>query len=114
MIAVIFEVWLSEGRKDEYLDIASKLKPLLSEVDGFISIERFSSLTEEGKLLSLSFWEDEHSVKKWRELEEHRIAQAKGRTGIFKDYRLRVCSTLRDYSMHERSEAPSDSKEYHS
>ena len=111
MIAVIFEVW--PERRDDYLDIAAELRPLLQQIDGFISVERFESLTEKGKLLSLSFFRDEAAVQAWRNVAEHRVAQAKGRAGIFKDYRLRIASVIRDYGMNERAQAPSDSKAAH-
>ena len=113
MIAVIFEVIPAEGRKDEYLGIAMDLKPLLAQVDGFISIERFESLTQPGKILSLSIWRDEAAVKQWRNLPAHRDAQAAGRAGVFKDYRLRVASVIRDYGMHARDEVPADSLAIH-
>ena len=113
MIAVIFEVWPAEGRRDEYLDLAAELRPLLSEIDGFISIERFESLTEPGKVLSLSFWRDEHAVEQWRNLEQHRAAQTEGRNGIFRDYRLRVAGVIRDFGMNEREQAPPDSLARH-
>ena len=106
MIAVIFEVWPADGRRDEYLDKAAALRPRLEEVDGFISIERFESLTQPGKILSLSFWRDEAAIARWRRVEEHRAAQRAGRGGIFRDYRLRVAAVLRDYGMRERAEAP--------
>jgi heme-degrading monooxygenase HmoA len=111
MIAVIFEVWPAEGERQHYLDIAAQLRPLLDEIEGFISIERFESLAEPGKLLSLSFWRDEAAVAQWRTLEAHRAAQAKGRGGIFANYRLRIASVIRDYGMTDRAQAPSDSRE---
>jgi heme-degrading monooxygenase HmoA len=113
MIGVIFEVWPADGRKQEYLDIAARLRPLLDGIDGFISIERFESLSEPGKILSLSFWRDEQAVAAWRQLGEHRIAQAQGRAGIFRDYRLRVVGVIRDYGMSEREQAPADSRQLH-
>jgi heme-degrading monooxygenase HmoA len=113
MIAVIFEVWPASGHKDDYLAIAAKLKPDLEKMDGFISIERFQSLTDETKLLSLSFWRDEAAVKNWRNQEEHRKSQAAGRGGVFADYRLRIASVVRDYGMAERAEAPADSRAFH-
>ena len=113
MIAVIFEVVPAPGRKQEYLDIAASLRPDLEKMDGFISIERFESLTHPGKVLSLSIWRDEEAVKRWREFEGHRVAQAKGRGGIFADYRLRVASVIRDYGMSERDQAPADSRAIH-
>ena len=113
MIAVIFEVWPAKGRTQEYLDIAGDLRPQLEKFDGFISIERFSSLTTEGKVLSLSFWRDEEAVRNWRNVQEHRMAQGKGRGGVFDDYRLRVASVIRDYGMRERGEAPQDSRAVH-
>ena len=113
MIAVIFEVTPAPGRKQEYLDLAASLRPELEKTDGFISIERFASLIDEGKVLSLSFWRDEESVRRWRELEGHRAAQARGRGGVFSDYRLRVANVLRDYSMTDRSQAPADSRARH-
>lgn len=106
MIAVIFEVWPGEGRRDEYLDIAAGLRPELEKIDGFISIERFSSMYEDGKLLSLSFWRDEAAVKTWREQADHRAAQAKGRNELFANYRLRIADVLRDYGPTERGQAP--------
>ena len=110
MIAVIFEVWPSEGRQDQYLDIAAHLRPLLDTIDGFLSIERFESLSEKGKLLSLSFWCDERAVAAWRNLEAHRAAQKEGREEVFRDYRLRIASVVRDYGMSDRAQAPSDSR----
>jgi heme-degrading monooxygenase HmoA len=110
MIAVIFEVWPAPGQKGQYLDIAAQLRPLLDGIDGFISIERFQSLTDADKLLSLSFWRDEKAVAQWRNLEAHRSAQAAGRDHVLNDYRLRVAEVMRDYGMSERAEAPSDSR----
>ncbi len=108
MIAVIFEVWPAEGKRDTYLALAASLKAELETVDGFISVERFESLTEPGKLLSVSFWRDEEAVRDWRERERHRAAQTKGRGGIFRDYRLRLASVIRDYGMNDRDQAPQD------
>ena len=110
MIAVIFEVEPAEGHLEPYLDIAAGLKPLLEQVEGFISVERFQSLTTPGKYLSLSFWQDEAAVQRWRTLAQHRKAQAAGRQEHFANYRLRVAAVVRDYAMHERrEEAPADS-----
>lgn len=113
MIAVIFEVEPAEGRKAEYLDIAAEMRPIVEEVEGFISVERFQSLTDPAKLLSISFFEDEAALDRWRQLAAHRRAQAKGRAGIFRDYRLRVASVIRDYGMFDRAEAPEDSRKVH-
>ena len=113
MIAVIFEVNPASGRRQEYLDLAGSLRPALEKIDGFISIERFESLTNPGKILSLSIWRDEDAVKRWRQFEGHRTAQARGRGGVFADYRLRVASVIRDYGMAERREAPADSRALH-
>ena len=113
MIAVIFEVVPAPGRMDLYLDTARDLRPLLDEVDGFLSIERFRSLTDPTRLLSLSFWRDEAAVKAWRTTEEHRAAQAAGRNGVFDAYRLRIASVLRDYGLDDREEAPTDSRAFH-
>jgi heme-degrading monooxygenase HmoA len=113
MIAVIFEVWPKPERKKEYLDIAALLRPILEKIDGFISIERFESLTEPGKILSLSFFRDEAAVHAWRATYQHRLAQAKGRREIFANYRLRVTGVIRDYGMDERAQAPNDSRSVH-
>ena len=113
MHAVIFEVWPKEEGRQEYLDIAAALRPRLEQIDGFVSIERFQSLTDPGKVLSLSFWRDDAAIAEWRRVEAHRIAQAKGRGELFRDYRLRIASVARDYGMNERAEAPEDSKERH-
>ena len=110
MIAVIFEVIPRAGERDHYLDIAAKLRPLLDGIDGFVSIERFESLSMPGKILSLSFWRDEAAIAQWRNLEAHRSAQAKGRTDVFADYRLRIAGVVRDYGMNDRAQAPADSK----
>ncbi|MDS9470099.1 antibiotic biosynthesis monooxygenase [Paracoccus sp. MBLB3053] len=113
MIAVIFEAELAEGRRQEYLDLAAELRPLLAGIDGFISIERFQSLTNPGKLLSLSFWRDEAAIAAWRNLSAHRKAQAAGRDHVFSDYRLRIAEVARDYGMEARGEAPDDSRRIH-
>lgn len=113
MIAVVFEVWPADGRKDDYLAIAASLRDELSRIDGFISVERFQSLTDPAKLLSLSFWRDEESVKQWRNQAHHRDSQARGRAGIFADYRLRIATVSRDYGLADRAEAPADSKRAH-
>jgi len=113
MIAVIFEVFPAEGRKQEYLDLAASLRPELEKIDGFISIERFASLSSEGKVLSLSVFRDEAAVEAWRNVEAHRLAQARGRAGIFSDYRIRVTSVIRDYGMRDRGQAPQDSRLKH-
>jgi heme-degrading monooxygenase HmoA len=113
MIAVILEVWPADGRKDDYLAIAASLRTDLEAIDGFMSVERFQSLTDPKKLLSLSFWRDEEAVKTWRNQAHHRAGQAQGRGGIFADYRLRIASVVRDYGMTERGEVPEDSRAVH-
>ena len=113
MLAVIFEVVPRQGRKQAYLDAAAALRPLLAEVDGFISVERFQSLTDPDKLLSLSFWRDEAAVAQWRNIERHRQTQQVGREQAFADYRLRVAGVLRDYGMNDREQAPQDSRQRH-
>jgi heme-degrading monooxygenase HmoA len=113
MVAVIFEVWPAEGRRQEYLDLAAALKPRLERIDGFISIERFESLSEPGKMLSLSVFRDEEAVARWRAVDEHRTAQASGRAGIFRDYRLRVAAVIRDYGRFDRRQVPDDSRAAH-
>jgi len=112
VIAVIFEVEPESAEaRGRYLGIAQELTPLLDGIDGFLSIERFQSLSEPRKILSLSFWRDEQAVSQWRNLEAHRAAQAKGRGGLFRDYRLRVAEVVRDYGLEERGQAPPDSRE---
>ncbi len=113
MIAVIFEVRPAEGRKADYLQIAAHMRPMLEQVEGFLSVERFQSLTDPDKILSLSFFQDEAAVARWRTLTAHRGAQTAGRSGIFADYRLRVAEVLRDYGLFDRAEAPADSKAAH-
>jgi len=113
MIAVIFEVEPAEGRKQDYLDLAAELRPMLEQIDGFISIERFQSLTNPGKVVSLSFFRDEDAIREWRSLSAHRAAQSAGRQGIFADYRLRVASVIRDYGLTDREQAPEDSRAEH-
>lgn len=113
MIAIIFELMPADGQTDTYLDIAATMRPMVEEVDGFISVERFQSLTNPDKLLSISFFEDEDAVHRWRQLAAHRNAQSKGRNGIFSDYRLRVCHVMRDYGMFDREQAPEDSVKAH-
>lgn len=110
MIAMIFEVWPDAGHKQDYLDRAAALRNQLASIDGVISIERFESLYEPGKILSLGFFENEDAVTAWRNASEHRIAQQLGRAGYFVDYRLRMAHVLRDYGMHQRDEAPEDSR----
>lgn len=113
MMAVIFEVTPAPGQRGAYLEAAAALKPLLAQIDGFVSIERFESLSEPGKLLSLSFWRDEEAVARWRQQEAHRSTQAAGRDHVFADYRLRVAEVVRDYGMNNRAQAPADSRAVH-
>ena len=113
MIAVIFELTPAPGRKQDYLDLAAGLAGELKDFDGFISIERFESISNPGRFVSLSFWRDEDAVRRWRNVEKHREAQASGRGGIFERYRLRVAQVMRDYTMDERAQAPADSRKVH-
>jgi heme-degrading monooxygenase HmoA len=113
MIAVIFEVWPAEGHTQHYLDLAAMLRPELDGIDGFLCVERFQSLSDPGKLLSLSFWRDEEAVQAWRNRPAHRATQAMGRDGVFADYRLRIAAVIRDYGMTDRAEAPPDSRAAH-
>ena len=110
MIAVIFEVEPHEGAAQRYFDIAASLRPELEAIDGFVSVERFESLTRPGRYLSLSFWRDEAAVRAWRCQEHHRVAQQAGRSEVFSGYRLRVAEVLRDYGLHERTHAPEDAR----
>lgn len=113
MIAVIFELQATDGQRETYLDLAAELKPLLAEIDGFISIERFQSLADPQRLLSLSFWRDEAAVQQWRNIEQHRAAQQRGRHGVLAQYRLRVAEVVRDYGLEQRDQAPQDCCGYH-
>jgi heme-degrading monooxygenase HmoA len=113
MIAVIFEVHPKPECKQAYFDLAANLRPMLDNIDGFFSIERFESISQPGKILSLSFWRDEQAVAIWRQLEAHRMAQAQGRGSIFEDYRLRIAGVIRDYGMFDREQAPADSRAVH-
>lgn len=113
MIAVIFEFKPHPQHRQTYLDIAAGLRPHLEKIDGFISIERFQSLTDENRMLSLSFWRDEAAVDEWRNLSEHRSAQEMGRNKLFEDYRLRVAGVFRDYGKGHRHQVPADSLEAH-
>lgn len=114
MIAVIFEVWPASGHTQDYLDLAAALRDDLATSDGFISVERFRSLGEPGKLLSLSFWRDEAAVRAWRGMPAHRASQARGRAEIFRGYRLRIAGVTRDYGLDDRDQAPADSRAAHS
>ena len=113
MIAVIFEVQVASGQTDRYLKLAARMRPLVEQIDGFVSVERFESLVTPGKLLSLSVFRDEAALDEWRQLVEHRQMQELGRSELFSDYRLRVVSVLRDYGMAARDEAPADSIALH-
>lgn len=113
MIAVIFEFTPAPGRFPDYMALVDELKPELAKADGFISLERFESITTPGKFVSLQFWRDEESVAKWRNVQKHREAQKKGRGGIIASYRLRIAGVIRDYAMHERAQAPADSVAAH-
>lgn len=113
MIAVIFEFTAAPERRDEYLELAAALNAEVKDFDGFLGIERFQSLSSPDRYVSLSFWRDEEAVRKWRNLQKHREAQARGRRGVFSAYRLRVCKVIRDYGMRERGEAPKDSQLIH-
>lgn len=113
MIAVIFEVRPAPGQTGHYLELAAALRPILEAMDGFLSVERFRSLSDPDKLLSLSFWRDEDAVRAWRNTAQHRATQEEGRGGVFANYRLRIAAVVRDYGMDEREEAPADSRRAH-
>jgi heme-degrading monooxygenase HmoA len=113
MIAVIFEFTPHDGRFTDYRALAEGLADDVRNAAGFISIERFESINNKGKFVSLSFWRDDEAVRKWRNLQKHREAQKKGRGGIFKSYRLRVAQVMRDYTMDERQQTPADSVQVH-
>ncbi len=102
MIAVLFEVWPNEGCAETYLDIAATLRTELETIDGFLSIERFQSMSDPGKLLSLSFWRDEAAVARWRAVDAHREAQRRGRAALFREYRVRIAEVARDYGDQNR------------
>jgi heme-degrading monooxygenase HmoA len=113
MIAVIFESWPKPGKKDAYLEMAAMLTPLVEQVDGFISVERFESVGNPGKMVALSYWRDEEAVRNWRNIVEHRRVQEGSRKTVFDDYRMRVAHVIRDYSLGDRHEAPDDSVKAH-
>jgi len=113
MIAVIFEFTPKDGKFDDYMRVVETLRGDLAKAEGFISLERFESITSKGKFLSLQFWKDEESVRNWRNLEKHREAQKLGRKSIFASYRLRIASVVRDYEMDKRAQVPEDSKKVH-
>ena len=113
MIAVIFELVPAKGQRDAYLGKAADLRPMLDGIDGFLSIERFQSLADPDRVLSLSFWRDEQAVQAWRQMDDHRAAQAQGRSRFLHDYRLRVAHVLRDYGMSQRGQVPKDSHQCH-
>jgi heme-degrading monooxygenase HmoA len=113
MIAVIFELEPKPELAGRYFEIAASLREELAGIDGFVSVERFESLTQRGRYLSLSFWRDEEAVRRWRNHALHRAGQHEGRTSVFADYRLRVAQVLRDYGLHDRGEAPQDSRDRH-
>jgi heme-degrading monooxygenase HmoA len=112
VIAVIFEVQPKPGHAQRYFDIAAELKPMLGGIDGFISVERFESLSQPGRFLSLSYWRDEDAVRVWRTHALHRAGQREGRAVVFEDYRIRAAAVLRDYGLRERAQAPADSLNY--
>lgn len=108
MIAVIFELEPRPGAQDRYFGLAADMRPLLEGIDGFLSVERFQSVTTPGRFVSLSFWRDEASVRAWRCHADHRGAQREGREDLFSNYRLRVASVIRDYGLRDRDQAPAD------
>lgn len=111
-IVVLFEVKPTAAGKQKYLDLAAMLKPLLAGFEGFIAAERFSSLNEEGKLLSMNVWTDEAAVERWRNVMQHRMSQKEGREKLFESYKITVCSVLRTYTDTDRAQAPQDSNEF--
>ncbi len=103
MIAVLFEADAIPAQQERYLQLAAELKPLLTDIEGFIAIERFQSLSTPGKILSLSWWRDEAAVLAWKKNVLHQAAQSGGRESIFSFYRIRVARVFREYSSQTRS-----------
>ncbi len=112
-IIVLFEVKPTKEGKEKYLELAAMLKPMFNTAEGFVSAERFQSLNEEGKLLSMNVWESEEAIERWRNNLQHRISQTDGKNNLFESYKITVCTAIREYSNERREEAPSDSNEYH-
>ena len=113
MICVVFEVWLDSAHREGYLNWAAGLKTELRKDGRFISIERFQSLSDPDKLLSLQFWRDDNCLTAWRNPDAHRDAQNVGRSTMFKDHRLRVAKVTRGCGLEEQDEAPTDSRQAH-
>ena len=111
-IIVLFEVKATKPGKKKYLDLAAMLKPLLAGFEGFVRAERFSSLNEDGKLLSMNIWTDEAAIERWRNAMQHRMSQKEGREKLFESYKITVCSEIRSYTDTERAQAPQDSNQY--
>ena len=111
-IIVLFEVTIKDGKIEYYLKRANELKEYLKNIKGFVRAERFSSLIVEGKLLSMTVLEDEESIKKWRNMEAHRLRQKAGRDNDFTNYKITVVKTVREYEMNDRENAPTDSNNY--
>ena len=111
-IVVLFEVKPTEAGMKKYLDLAAALKPMLAGFEGFMRAERYSSLNEEGKLLSMNVWKDAAAVERWRNVMQHRMSQKEGREKLFESYKITVCPEIRSYTDTDRAQAPQDSNEY--
>lgn len=111
-IVVLFEVKPTKEGMKRYLELAGKLKPFLNGFEGFVSAERFTSISEDGKLLSMNIWESEEALSRWRNVVEHRMSQAEGRDKLFESYKITVCNVIREYGMNNREFAPSDSNDF--
>lgn len=111
-IIVLFEVKPTKEGMDRYLELAKMLKPMLNGFKGFQSAERFRSISDDGKLLSMSVWDSEDDIKIWRNIAEHRLSQAEGKNKLFENYKITICSTIREYGLNDRENAPKDSNEF--
>lgn len=96
MFVVLFEVQPKKSQWDRYLELAGMLRPELEQISGFIDNDRYASEQTAGKLLSLSTWESEKALIRWRTQGLHHDVQQQGRFEVFDDYHLRVGEVATD------------------
>ena len=104
MFSVLFEVHPKPDQWDAYLGYVKMLRPELEQVEGFVDNIQYRSLNREGWILSLSNWQDEKAVVRWRTKMRHHEVQELGRGEVLLDYHLRVGQITLDTQLPEGME----------
>jgi heme-degrading monooxygenase HmoA len=93
MLIILFRSRLTSAAGDDYRAMDAELDALVREAPGFIDAKSY--VAEDGERLTVVWWRDEESLRQWRELPRHRVAQRTGRQRWYEYYKLEVAAVTR-------------------